>query len=34
MTTQPKPFIEPNATASDMAAQESLSADSLPADIA
>lgn len=34
MTTQPKSFIEPNATASDMAAQESLSADSLPVDIA
>lgn len=33
MTTQPKSFIEPNATASDMAAQESLSDDSLPADI-
>lgn len=29
--TQPKPFIEPNAPASDVAAQESLSADSLPA---
>lgn len=34
MTTQPKPFNEPNAPASDMAAQESLLADSLPAYVA